>query len=284
MDEHIGNSNEPSWFKFHRHWIEDSPVFANAEYFKIFVWLLSRARHKPGSVALKSGQVVNLKAGECIVGRKSGGRALDMSESTFRNRLEKLAELGAITLKKDRSFTRVSIVFSLGCKPKKDRVRTTRGQPEDNPRTTRGQLEDTNKTNETNQTNEKNKFSESVSDHRPPTENEIQNYLQPKYPNLPENEIQRLSGEVIAAISLGKFKAEHWTGHAISWAGATEARLRKDGTIKKSDLRHGQTPPDEAMQQELERLERLSSQYSKSEKKSWVAELPESWKGSNEPS
>jgi hypothetical protein len=154
MNEYDGNSNEPSWFKFHRYWIEDSPVFANAEYLKIFVWLLSRARHKPGHVTLKSGQVVSLKKGECIVGRQATARALDMSESTFRNRLEKLAELGAITLKKDRSFTRVSIVFLLGCKHKKDKVRTTRGQPEDNLRTTRGQSEDTNKTNETDQMNE----------------------------------------------------------------------------------------------------------------------------------
>jgi DNA-binding Lrp family transcriptional regulator len=154
MDEHIGNSHEPSWFKFHRYWVEDSPVFANAEYFRIFVWLLNRVRHKPGSVALQSGQVVHLDTNECIVGRQAAARALNMSESTFRNRLEKLAELGAITLKKDRSFTRVSVVISSGLKPKKDNPRTRQGQPEDNPRTRQGQPEDTNKTNETDQTNE----------------------------------------------------------------------------------------------------------------------------------
>ena len=154
MDEHIGNSHEPSWFKFHRYWVEDSPVFANAEYFRIFVWLLNRVRHKPGSVALQSGQVVHLDTNECIVGRQAAARALNMSESTFRNRLEKLAELGAITLKKDRSFTRVSVVIPSGLKPKKDNLRTRQGQPEDNPRTRQGQPEDTNKTNETDQTNE----------------------------------------------------------------------------------------------------------------------------------
>lgn len=242
MDEYIGNSDEPSWFKFHRHWIEDSPVFANAEYFKIFVWLLSRARHKPGSVALKSGQVVSLKAGECIVGRKSGGRALDMSDSTFRNRLEKLAELGAITLKKDRSFTRVSIVFSLGCKPKKDRVRTTRGQPEDNLRTTRGQPEDTNKTNQTNQTNEMNHTDERESSGVaafPPTIEQISSlideYIRTNYSNEKTRELEeqiatlRTEAETIKVATEGLRDEGKIEQGSKEWCDATGEYYSKQG-------------------------------------------------------
>jgi DNA-binding Lrp family transcriptional regulator len=202
MDEHIGNSHEPSWFKFHRYWIEDSPVFANAEYFRIFVWLLNRVRHKPGSVALQSGQVVHLDTNECIVGRQAAARALNMSESTFRNRLEKLAELGAITLKKDRSFTRVSVVISSGLKPKKDNPRTRQGQPEDNPRTRQGQPEDTNKTNETDETKKTNHTDERESSGVaafPPTIEQIESLIDEYIRTISANEkTQELEQEIKA--------------------------------------------------------------------------------------
>ena len=191
MDEHIDKSYEPSWFKFHRYWIEDSPVFANAEYFRIFVWLLNRVRHKPGSVALQSGQVVHLDTNECIVGRQAAARALNMSESTFRNRLEKLAELGAITLKKDRSFTRVSVVISSGLKPKKD-----------NPRTRQGQPEDTNKTNETDETKKTNHTDERESSGVaafPPTIEQIESLIDEYIRTISANEkTQELEQEIKA--------------------------------------------------------------------------------------
>jgi DNA-binding Lrp family transcriptional regulator len=202
MDEHIDKSYEPSWFKFHRYWIEDSPVFANAEYFRIFVWLLNRVRHKPGSVALQSGQVVHLDTNECIVGRQAAARALNMSESTFRNRLEKLAELGAITLKKDRSFTRVSVVISSGLKPKKDNPRTRQGQPEDNPRTRQGQPEDTNKTNETDETKKTNHTDERESSGVaafPPTIEQIESLIDEYIRTISANEkTQELEQEIKA--------------------------------------------------------------------------------------
>lgn len=155
MTEDIDNSIEPLWFKFYHYWIEDSPVFANAENLKLFLWLLARARRKSGHFKLKSGQVVYLDAGECIVGRQAASEALGISPSTFRNRLEKLEEFGAIkTDKKDKAFTRVSIVFPLGLKPKKDKPRTSLGQGEDKARTSLGQGEDTNKRDKMDQKNE----------------------------------------------------------------------------------------------------------------------------------
>jgi hypothetical protein len=229
VNENVGNSSEALYFKFYRHWIEDSPVFANPELLRIFLWLLNRARYEAGHVKLSSGQVVSLKAGEGIVGREAASRALGMNPSTFRNRLEKLAEMGVVKLDtKDRSFTRFSIVFPLGAKSKKDKLRTSRGQVEDKPRTSLGQVEDTNKTNETYETNEKNKLSESVSDQPPPTENEVEEYLKAKYPTLPETEIKRLAREVIAAINLGNFKPEQWKDHVIIWAGSTVSRLKNE--------------------------------------------------------
>ncbi len=132
-------------------------MFANPELLQIFLWLLNRARHKPGHLSLKSGQVVSLKAGEGIVGREAAARELGISPSTFRNRLEKLKGMGVVKLDtKDKSFTRFSIVFPSGLKPKKDKPRTSLGQVEDKPRTSLGQVEDTNKTNEKNEKNEKN--------------------------------------------------------------------------------------------------------------------------------
>jgi DNA-binding Lrp family transcriptional regulator len=177
-------------------------VFANAEYFRIFVWLLNRVRHKPGSVALQSGQVVHLDTNECIVGRQAAARALNMSESTFRNRLEKLAELGAITLKKDRSFTRVSVVISSGLKPKKDNPRTRQGQPEDNPRTRQGQPEDTNKTNETDETKKTNHTDERESSGVaafPPTIEQIESLIDEYIRTISANEkTQELEQEIKA--------------------------------------------------------------------------------------
>jgi len=145
------------WFKFHFHWIEDSPVFANAEYFKLFVWLLARARRNPGSVALESGEVVSLDTGECIVGRIKGAKALGIHPSTFRNRLDKLEEFGAIKLdSKDNAYTRVSIVFPFESNHKKDKPRTGLGQAEDRLRTGLGQVEDTNKRDKRNERNREN--------------------------------------------------------------------------------------------------------------------------------
>ena len=178
-------------------------MFANAEYFRIFVWLLNRVRHKPGSVALQSGQVVHLDTNECIVGRQAAARALNMSESTFRNRLEKLAELGAITLKKDRSFTRVSVVISSGLKPKKDNPRTRQGQPEDNPRTRQGQPEDTNKTNETDETKKTNHTDERESSGVaafPPTIEQIESLIDEYIRTISANEKTRELEQEIKAL------------------------------------------------------------------------------------
>ena len=142
------------WFKFHFHWIEDSPVFANAEYFKLFVWLLARARRNPESVSLASGEVVRLDTGECIVGRNQGAKALGIHPSTFRNRLDKLVEFGAIKLDaKDNAYTRVSIVFPFESNHKKDKPRTGLGQVEDRSRTGLGQVEDTIERNKRDERN-----------------------------------------------------------------------------------------------------------------------------------
>jgi|GEM_PF-3155301 len=290
VNDNVGNSSEPLYFKLYRYWIEESPVFANPELFRIFCWLLNRARHVPGHVKLNSGKVVSLKVGEGIVGRDAASKALDMNPSTFRNRLEKLADMGVIKLdKKDKVFTRFSIVFPLGVKLKKDKPRTSRGQVEDKPRTSRGQVEDTNKMNETYEMNEMNKLSESVSDQPPPTENEVEEYLKAKYPTLPEIEIKRLAVEVIAALNLGKFKPEQWKDYVIIWAGSTVSRLKNDQSgresnadkarklfdeIKKKEPLGGSSPStvliSEAMQSDID---------TSPVRKPWLAELPDSWKG-----
>ena len=69
------------WFRLHRKIIE-SPVFENDKALKLWIWCLSKASYKD-TTTLVGNQVVQLKAGQFVFGRKKASEILKMNESTI---------------------------------------------------------------------------------------------------------------------------------------------------------------------------------------------------------
>ena len=100
------------FFHVHRQ-ITDSPVFADAELLRLFIWLLSRASFKTQQRSMSTGRgstIVTLEPGQCIVGRHAAAEALGWAPSTFRDRLAKLEKMGMADRHPDTHWTIVSIV------------------------------------------------------------------------------------------------------------------------------------------------------------------------------
>lgn len=119
------------WVKLPR-WLLNEGLFADEHLWQLYCWLLLRARHRPGSVAVKLGKgkrQVRLKVGDVIVGRDSLGNALGSSPTTVWKRLLRLQRLGYVQLRSEQQVTIVSIVPPLGESPSKEQPSPTQGPP-----------------------------------------------------------------------------------------------------------------------------------------------------------
>jgi len=122
----------------------DSRVFANAEIFKVWIWCLLRANHKNGWVMMKTGRgetEVRIEPGQFIFGRKAASEELKMPQSSIRNRIKKLKNIGNLDIKEDTHYSIITIVNwdTYQCFYEKE------DSKEDNQRTGKGQAKDTNK-------------------------------------------------------------------------------------------------------------------------------------------
>ena len=122
----------------------DSRVFGNEGLWKVWTWCLMKASHQNRWVPIITGKgktEIEVQSGQFIFGRKTAAKELLMTESTIRNRIEKLKSIGNISLKPDTHYTIITICnwerYQSNEKPK--------GQPKDNQRTTKGQPKDTDK-------------------------------------------------------------------------------------------------------------------------------------------
>ena len=99
------------WVRLWRRLLE-SAVFLDPHLLQLFMYLLLRARHTPGAVALKirNGEVaqVQLDRGEALFGRNAVARALGMRRASAARRLRKLETLGIVSLKTTPKFTIVT--------------------------------------------------------------------------------------------------------------------------------------------------------------------------------
>jgi len=115
---------ERGWIKLWRR-SEDSIIFKNEGLWKCWTWALMQATHKEIAISVRIGKgntEVTLKPGQFIFGRKLAAKALDMPESTVRNRFKKIESLGMLIQsplqgfeqnqdsKKDTHFTIYSVV------------------------------------------------------------------------------------------------------------------------------------------------------------------------------
>ncbi len=109
-----GNDNQSGlsgWIKLHRQ-IVDSAVFQDADLLRLWIWLLSKARHLPGYYRVESGKAsttVMLQIGDVIVGRNKTSQELGWKPDTYRDRLSRLEKMGMVTLRSTNLCTVVSV-------------------------------------------------------------------------------------------------------------------------------------------------------------------------------
>ena len=140
--------------------IDESDVFQNEKWLKVWIWCLIQANHKGKSVPVKTGKyetVVKIERGQFIFGRHKSAEKLNMKSSTVRNIMKKLENLGNLDIHPDTHFSIVTIRDYGVYQNIENYKGQAGGQAEDNQRTGRGQAEDTtnNVNNDNNGKNER---------------------------------------------------------------------------------------------------------------------------------
>ena len=211
------------WIKLHRRF-EKYPIFQDEHLWRLWTFLLMRASHSTHSVPMKCGKgkrLVTLKPGQVIVGRSRTAEKLGWFDSTFRNRLEKLEEMGLVSIEKDSHYSIVSIANWLTDQARTRSKRTGKGHTEDTQRTGKGQPKDTYK----NEKNEERRFKNEDKGERPvPSRDDIESVLKEvEFNDLSTSNRERLMSELIDECELGRVGLTNW-----------QARAREIGRIKMS--------------------------------------------------
>ena len=102
---------EGGWVKLWRKSIK-SRVFQNEGLWKIFTWCLMKANHSEVWVPVVTGKgqtEVKVGPGQFLYGRETAARELGMKESTVRDRMQKLQDVGCIAIQPDTQYSLVTI-------------------------------------------------------------------------------------------------------------------------------------------------------------------------------
>lgn len=103
-----------------------------------------RASYKERWKTVRTGKgftEIHLSPGQFIFGRASAAKALQMEQSTIRNRMQKLCKAGNIELKPDTHYTIVTICNWEIYQGEEKAEGQAIGQPKDNQRTTKGHIQ-----------------------------------------------------------------------------------------------------------------------------------------------
>ncbi len=90
----------------------DSQVWRNEGLWRVWCWCLMKAAHEQTWVPISTGvgnTEVKLEPGQFIFGRKSAAKSLRIPEGTIRKRMEKLKNIGNLTMQPATHFTIVTI-------------------------------------------------------------------------------------------------------------------------------------------------------------------------------
>lgn len=139
---------EQGWIKLHRKILEN-PVLRNPKYGWLWVILLLKANHEDKKV-FWNGEVITIKAGQFLTGRKQLAKEANVKESTIEDILRTLETRQQIRQQKTNKF-RIITILNWATYQSSD-IKT------DKKPTTKQQQTDTNK-NEKNEDNEKTKSS-----------------------------------------------------------------------------------------------------------------------------
>ena len=85
-----------------------SPIFENEKALKIWIWCLLKASYKDRE-QLVGLQVVNLKSGQFIFGRKKASEELRMTESIIYKYIKLLEDLQMISIESNNKFSIVTV-------------------------------------------------------------------------------------------------------------------------------------------------------------------------------
>ena len=99
--------NDNSWVKLYRKLLQ-SPIFENEKALKIWIWCLLKASYKDRN-QLVGLQVVNLKSGQFIFGRKKASEELRMTESIIYKYIKLLEDLQMISIESNNKFSIVTV-------------------------------------------------------------------------------------------------------------------------------------------------------------------------------
>lgn len=204
--------------------IDESDIFQNEKWLKVWIWCLIKANHKGKSVPVKTGKyetVVKLNRGQFIFGRHKSAKILNMKSSTVRNIMEKLEKLENLDIKPDTHYSIVTIRDYDLYQNIESYKGQAKGQAEDNQRTTKGQPKDTNK-NDKHYKNEKKKNIEKPDSVTEQTWNDFLTHRKTKKANVTltvlknfEREAKKagwsLENALIETVSRG------WSGFKSDW-------------------------------------------------------------------
>lgn len=127
------------WFKVHRKLLV-SDIFKNEKLFKIFMYCLMKSTHTPFEQRVGR-QIVPLKEGQFVFGRKIAALELDMKESTVWSYMNILKDDKIINIESNNRYSVISVV-NWAFYQEKDEKNNSK---DDNKGTTNGQQMDTNK-------------------------------------------------------------------------------------------------------------------------------------------
>ena len=119
--------------------IFDSWIFADPRYFKIWIWLIGKARFKDGFVNIKIGrgyQTIELKKGQLLYGRASAENALCLDGSLIYRAMKKMVEQEMVLIESNNQYSIITICnydsyqsFSNESEQPTSNQRTTNEQP-----------------------------------------------------------------------------------------------------------------------------------------------------------
>lgn len=145
------------WVKLYRITLE-SAIFDNANLYKVWSYCMMKASHKEHKLMVGN-QLVELKAGEFVFGRKRAAIELKMSESTTWRYMKKLEKLESLNINSNNKFSIINIVNWGKYQDENGEDGQQTEQQMNNKWTTDEQQVDTNKNvkNDKNEKNDKNK-------------------------------------------------------------------------------------------------------------------------------
>jgi len=90
--------------------IEDSGLMQNHKAFTLFMHLLMRASHKERKTGVPSGDIITLKRGQLVTGRKQLARDLKMSEQNVRTAMALLIGLEILTSEPTNAYSVITVL------------------------------------------------------------------------------------------------------------------------------------------------------------------------------